>query len=149
MPSFFQVLGHMYFPCAVLVGPQFSMTRYMDLVKGTFGDKLTGKTTPVVSSIIYSIHRIIRSQKDRPKKFELRDNTRIESFILWLNEPEKIIRVKRWFELYDFELRGFYCMYLYDSESNCFIRRESHNRTASMMCYTGSHILLYYFFTYR
>ena len=35
-PSLLEMCGHVYFPGAFLVGPQFSMKRYLDFTRGIF-----------------------------------------------------------------------------------------------------------------
>lgn len=35
-PSLLEMCGHVYFPGAFLVGPQFSMKRYLDFTRGVF-----------------------------------------------------------------------------------------------------------------
>ncbi|CAL4063406.1 unnamed protein product, partial [Meganyctiphanes norvegica] len=47
VPSLLEVTAHTYFPASFLVGPQFSMRRYLDFVKGTLvGYDLPGCVTP-------------------------------------------------------------------------------------------------------
>ncbi|KAF7282112.1 hypothetical protein GWI33_003227 [Rhynchophorus ferrugineus] len=38
-PTLLQMLGHSFFPSAFLVGPQFTMTRFLDFVNGKFNSK--------------------------------------------------------------------------------------------------------------
>ncbi|CAG9768114.1 unnamed protein product [Ceutorhynchus assimilis] len=38
-PTLLQILGHSFFPSAFLVGPQFSMRRFLDFIKGDFHSK--------------------------------------------------------------------------------------------------------------
>jgi len=40
MPSLLEVGGYTYFPASFLVGPQFSMKRYLDFVAGVFRDQV-------------------------------------------------------------------------------------------------------------
>ncbi|KAG8229520.1 hypothetical protein J437_LFUL004926 [Ladona fulva] len=40
IPSFLEVAAHTYFPASFLVGPQFPMRRYQDLVAGNLRDKV-------------------------------------------------------------------------------------------------------------
>lgn len=40
IPSLLEVAGYTYFPASFLVGPQFSMRRYLDFVAGIFRDEV-------------------------------------------------------------------------------------------------------------
>lgn len=47
VPSLLEVAGHTYFPASFMVGPQFSMRRYQDFIKGTLvGCDLPACVTP-------------------------------------------------------------------------------------------------------
>ena len=70
------------------------------------------KCENTVNTSFYTKLHMTRSQVDRPKQFELRDTSSYTKWIMYIltEWQEKIIRGKRWFELYDFELRGVYCI---------------------------------------
>lgn len=51
VPSLFEISAHTYFFGGFLVGPQFSMRRYLDFVNGAFADRSGGKPACVMPGI--------------------------------------------------------------------------------------------------
>ncbi|MPC23168.1 Lysophospholipid acyltransferase 5 [Portunus trituberculatus] len=59
-PTLIEIAGHTYFPASFMVGPQFSMRRYLDFVKGStqFGHLIQSFNTNTNAWVAHNIFKI-------------------------------------------------------------------------------------------